>query len=283
MPTFEEILACPQQFLDQRSFREAMLELLLISGGSFDLAVARNQVPGVEEFFKFGLNSEIDTTTDPEDVWEGGGLYTGQPVHSDAAETIEIFSSDATDNLAGVGAHTLRVSGLDENWDYAEEDFSMDAADGTIPTTSVSLWRRVFRVVILTAGTSGGNAGVITVRHTTTTANVFSAVPIQSNQSRIAAYTVPLGKTLYLNRIMVAMGRLSGALASATYSFRAREEGQVYQTKKVNVITTAFADITDSAEFFVFPEKTDLLFRVENVSDNDVSVSAEVSGYLIDD
>lgn len=245
----------------------------------FSVEVQLGNVPGFSYFTKFGRNPDIDVGTTPEDIWNGGGLYTGQPVHSAPAETIEVFSSDAADAAAGTGARTVRVIGLDENWDEQEEDFTLN---GVTPVVSITLWRRAFRAFVLTAGSSGENEGIITARHTTTIANVFMNLPIAQNQTTIAAYTVPNSKTFELKRIKNQIGRDNGSSGACDYSLRVREEGGVYRAIRYETITTNFADSYTLEGAIVLPARTDILVRCESVSDNDISFSAAFEGLLID-
>lgn len=80
---------------------------------SMDLMIALGAIEGYTHLRKFGRNTEIDTATDPEDVWGGGGLYTGFP--TGAADTVDIVSASADDTAAGSGTQTLLIKGLDEN------------------------------------------------------------------------------------------------------------------------------------------------------------------------
>jgi len=63
--------------------------------------VASGKVPGHSALHKFGRNPDIDGGF--EDIWNGGGVYTGH--NATAAETLEVFSSDGDD------AGTLLSSG----------------------------------------------------------------------------------------------------------------------------------------------------------------------------
>lgn len=65
-----------------------------------------------------GLNSDVDFGSVPEDIWEGGGVYTGFP---SSAETIEVFSGSANDSSAGTGARTALLLGLDTNYNEISE------------------------------------------------------------------------------------------------------------------------------------------------------------------
>ena len=58
-------------------------------------------------FRNFGYNSDIDTTTNPEDIWDYGGQYT---FGSDSGETIRVSSSNTGDT------DSFTVQGLDENF-----------------------------------------------------------------------------------------------------------------------------------------------------------------------
>ncbi len=255
--------------------------LRVSSASTFDLAAARGLVPGTAVFEKYGKNPDIDTGTAPEDIWNGANDYTGFP--TGAAETMEIFSSDANDTSAGTGARTVRIFNLldDTGAELSNVDVSLN---GTTPVSlgAQEYYRGGSRMKVLTTGSGGTNVGTLTLRHTTTTANIFAVMPTLNNQTAICAYTVPLGKTLYINRLNAQMGRASGAAGSATMTFRAREHGAVFNSVANPTITNGLT-YNYNAGYFVFPARTDLKMRCEDVSDNNTIITAEFGGYLIDD
>lgn len=61
----------------------------------FDTEVARGLYSGYETVNKFGRNPDIDTGTTPEDIYNGGSLYTG--FNATANEEISITSADVND------------------------------------------------------------------------------------------------------------------------------------------------------------------------------------------
>lgn len=86
---------------------------------------------------KFGYNSEIDTATDPEDVWSYGGIYTfiTSPI------PLFISSSDNTDT------QIITVSGLDENWLTQTQTVTLA---GQTKTPIAGTWMRIDRLLIPT-------------------------------------------------------------------------------------------------------------------------------------
>lgn len=152
-----------------------------------------------------GVNKDVDAGT--EDIWDGGGAYTGQPVGS--AEALNIVSGSANDDTGGTGARTLRVEGLDASGAYVEETVTLD---GTTPVVTASTWLRVLRAFILTAGSGGTNAGAITIKHNVTTANVFTVIEAGRGQMSAAAVTVPAGRT---GKITSWGGQVYGLSATA--------------------------------------------------------------------
>lgn len=247
--------------------------------GDFLLEVARGNVAGYSIVSKFGNNDDIDTDSDPEDVWGGSGLYTGQPAHSASAETVDIQSTDTDDTAAGSGARTVEIQGLDENW---EEQTEVLTLNGTTAVTSTGLWHRVFRAKVLTAGSQGENDGTITINHTTTTGNVFISIPPTINQSLLAAYTVPVDKTAILQGMTITLVRANGSNGSGVATLRAREEDGVYNTKGYYNISNALPANPDFKVPIIFEEKTDILIRVEEVSDSNSLISAFFDLLLID-
>ena len=234
------------------------------------------QAGGIDIRDKFGRNADIDTGSDPEDIIGGGGLYAGQP--TGAAETVEVFSDDINDTLAGSGARSVRLFGLDENWEEQSEDVDLD---GTTPVVTSGLWQRMPRGVVLEAGSGGGNAGTITARHTATTANVFFNLQSGQNQTAVCAFTIPKGKTGIMMWYHPTMAR------NATAGFTAvqlliKEQGGVYNVKD-------FFDLHSSAvapprNMFpgIMTEMSDVIVRVNQVSANNTAVSCRVVYLLLD-
>ena len=48
-----------------------------VSVAEFYFLVSANKIPGAAAVHKFGLNPVINTTDGFEDIWNGGGVYTG--------------------------------------------------------------------------------------------------------------------------------------------------------------------------------------------------------------
>lgn len=146
--------------------------VLFESSNDYLIDLALGNILGFSVGTKFGRNSNIDIGTTPEDIWHGGGNYTGQPENF-TPETVDVFSANANDTAAGTGARTIRIFGLKTNSSevYESEDITLN---GTSTVTSTNSWWRVNRAYVLTAGSTGSAQGDITIRSTTTTANVFA-------------------------------------------------------------------------------------------------------------
>ncbi len=237
------------------------------------LAIARGQLPGYSYVTKFGRNGDIDTGSDPEDVWAAGGLYTGQPAHSDAAETMEI-TGGAADDVAGTGALTVSISGLDASWVYQSETIVMTGATEVVTT---STWRRLNRIKVLTAGSGGANSGVITATGSDSSA-VYATVAVGKNQTQITAYTVPAGYEGSVIAVYAGLARASGAAGSAELTFRCRAEGGVYNTLINDDVTNSRTLDLDVTNMIPMPlaAKTDVLMRVESVSDNNTIIASQL-------
>ncbi len=233
--------------------------------------------PGISANVKFGNNTDIDTGSVPEDVWGGGGVYTGFPTGS--AETLDVSSSDANDTAAGTGARTIRLYGLDA--DYAEITEDVTLLGATLVTTTQE-FLRCSRIKVLTAGTGAENAGTITIHHTTTTANVFAIVPAGSNQSRVAALTVPADKAMLILSLSLQLTRASGAAGSATVSLRTRELGSVFRSSLTAEPSTGAPLLMTFETGLRCEPKTDIKWHVEAVSDNNSIVAGQIEYILVD-
>jgi len=212
---------------------------------------------------KFGRNP--DTDSGPEDIWAGGDLYTGQPV-SFTPETVTIVSSDVDDTAAGSGARTVVYFGLPSSTstEYVADTITLN---GTTAVTSSGTWWRINRAYVVTAGSTGGNEGTITIASSTTTANVFVVMPTGNNQTLVGAYTVPDSTDILIKRVRTAIVRSTGAAGSATVSLRIREQGGVYRGIRVFEVQTGSPTGFTAIGGIMLGPGTDIKWTIETVSD----------------
>lgn len=229
------------------------------------IAVAEGLVDGWLIVNKAGRNPDIDTATIPEDIWNGGGTYTGFP---DNAETVEVFSSDANDNAAGTGARTVRLTGLDANWRIYAETVTLN---GTTPVVTTGTFRRVHTASVISAGSGGVNAGTITARQSTTTSAVFLVMAVGINQTNVGAYTVPAGYTAYLPRLQGSIR--SGVTAAAVDGYIwTRAFGQTFRARRPFTVNTQDRLWDEIVGGLVFTEKSDIVMRIVAASSNNLDV-----------
>lgn len=227
---------------------------------------------------KAGRNPLIDTSTTPQDIWTGSGLYTGFPT-TGSAETLSIESSDVNDTAAGTGARTVQLIGLDSSYNEISEVVSLN---GTTPVLSTLLFWRMHTANVQSAGSGGVNAGIITIRHSTTTANVFSKIPAGRNQSSEAVFTVPAGHTALLRRLSVFI-RSANTARYADGEVWVRQFGAAPRFRRpwtVNANAPYYSNIYGG---LVLPEKTDISIRCAAVSSNNTDLLAEFDLELIAD
>lgn len=227
-----------------------------------------------------GVNEDVDAGT--EDVCDPGGTYAGQPVlPTQAAEALNIVSSSANDAAAGTGQRTIRIEGLNSALSVVEETVTLN---GTTPVVTSSTWVRVLRVFGLTAGSGGTNAGAITVKHNTTTANVFAVIKAGRSQAMLAAFTVPAGKTAKISSWGGQVYKLSATPAGECLlqlkvrPYGANQSWRVLRQLQVPAVpTTKTVDARHHAPI-VIGEKCDV--KVEAISataDSFVSADIDVS------
>ena len=163
------------------------MEYAIVSG----LCTTRNYVS------KFGANHGVPNGS-YEIIWEGG--TTPYPDFSDSA-ALEFVSSSGDDDVAGVGARSIRVHGL-EAVTFVPKTVDYDT-DG-IGVVSMGNWARVNRAYPLANGGSGGpmgdggNVGTITIRKASAGATMALVSP-SHGQTEMAIWTVPAGKQLVVS------------------------------------------------------------------------------------
>lgn len=142
-------------------------------------------------------------TTSWVDLWKQNIVRTNPTV----AVLLGISSGNAADAIAGTGARTLRVHGLDANWQKQTEDFS---TNGQTKVTGTKYFLRVNYVEVLTAGSGGTNAGDIYVYDSSdtvvagvpqTATKIFHRIDTGMNQGFLGSYSTAFDERLEIRDI----------------------------------------------------------------------------------
>ena len=177
-----------------------------------------------------------------------------------SAGTVTVVSSSGSDTS------TVTVEGLDENYDFATETFTLT---GVTPTAAGSVtFSRVNRAFMNTAT----NVGDIHVKRSTT---IVTEIAAEMGQTLQAFYTVPAGKTAYLMNLACSASKnqvvdlflfqrpLNGA-------FRVAATMSLNQGNEVLEFPVPVA----------FTEKTDIDLRTKGSSN--ATISADFNLILVD-
>jgi len=226
----------------------------------FNLMVAEGLYQDRQNTIKDGINFDVDTGTVPEDITNEGGVYAGFP--TGAVEAGEII-------VAGADTGTVYYSYL-ENPTSTNYIFGSKAIAGA-GTYSLghNIWRSNFAYFVST-NPAAFNVGAITLRNTITIANIFWKIDIGFSQTYCAAYTVPYGSSVYIDRFT---GNMRGSTSGSTEGYIwYRESGGSPRLRfpfELQFGTLYFDDI----DYLVkIPERVDFIPRITFASANNTVV-----------
>ena len=250
-------------------------------GKPYDLSVSEGNVSGTETLFKFGFNPDINGAE--ETIWFQGGDIPWPSV----ATTVYVSSTSANDSATGTGGQAVEVQGLDGDYNLL---FGVASLNGQTQVEIVNktgggpiTFLRVFRAFITSSGSNGNPVGTIYLGPTGSVGGVPTTVYANfgdSSQTQMAAYTVPAGKTLYLDDLNFTAA-ISQANEYATVKLRTRELGtNTWRVRFINVLQSNQL-ITKFEYPRSFPEKTDLECRATATGTNN-QIAASFQGILVD-
>lgn len=229
---------------------------------------SKGQIAGHSIVSGSGYTTALGTVSNTT-VWTGNSLYT----YLAAATFLTLSSSSANDTAAGTGARTVFVQGLDGNYNVVTETMSLN---GTSAVATANQYLRVFKIFVLTAGTTTSNEGTLYLGSGTITAGVpankYAVALIGENNSFAAMYTVPAGFTAYVTNAVASMGKGKDAQFSTWVRpfgmvMRKNRNGYLYQSSLVQVV-----DLPQ-----VLPEKTDVEIRgISSAPATDMSFNFDI-------
>lgn len=221
---------------------------------------------------KFGHNSTVGTAY--EEIWSGSTVYPFMTT----ADNVEILSDSVEDDtdkggaVAGTGAWTVEITGLNALWDEYSETVTLNGA-GVVTTSGRYI--RVHRAKVVTAGSGLINAGTLTMRDATadtTRAIIEPAV----GQTLMAVWTVPRNYTYYMTA-WYAGSSVSKAIDIGVWARDNTVTNAAFQNKRfLNFTDQVFREELTSPN--VFTEKTDIVVRAK-VGVAGGGISAGFSGW----
>ena len=150
------------------------------------LQISMGNFPNISHINKFGENSNV-VADSKEHVWDGGGIYS-------FPETALITHVSQTADQATMRGATVEIQGLDATWNRITQTINLN---GTNTTTIVALGTallRVFRMKVL--------ANVVSTSpircHNAGETIDYAEIETGNNQTLMALYSIPNGKTGYM-------------------------------------------------------------------------------------
>ena len=187
---------------------------------------AGGSVAQISQVFKFGFQPSIGTTELP--VWDVTAVYD----YLTTAKTMTISSDAAagTDDAAGTGARTVKITGQGDNGVEVSETLTMNSS---VAVSTTRPYRRVYRMQVMTAGASATNTGNIYLGASTVTGGIpaekYAMITTGEGQTLMALYTVPAGKTAFM--VNFNLTQTGGGTGLATIRLLARPSGGAWNVK----------------------------------------------------
>lgn len=347
--------------IDSAKNADGTKDELLVSGEDAYLAISRNKNSSVSFVNKFGRNPDIDTATDPEDVWDVGGLWVPPTV----ARTHDIVSTDVDDDgtlvssgtatggstttlvdsaadfvtdgvavgdaalndtnfdhsivtavaattltleqtyhandpafsgdvgfssgdsyrvvtPASTGASITHIFGLDASMEEQEEFIIMN---GTTNVPTVNTYYRIFRMHIDGAASrTVTNEGDISAT-AQTDATVTAQINAGNGQTGMAIYTVPSNKTAYMTQVFadLVQSKASVARLSVRETPMASIDGLGSRIQHFFGLENGSGHYHHTFKpYKKFLSNTDIFVRIDEVSANDMDISAGFDIILVD-
>ena len=262
---------------------------LTISDNSNGLAIAEGNVTGKTFIHKFGFAPDFDTADGIISIWDGAddSLFAGSPpmqyTYSTSADIGLISSSNVGDT------QDIEIFGLDGNLDIVTQTVTLNGTtDVDISAAGGVNLKRVFRMVNRGSTAIAGNVYIRTDGTTQTAgvpdtaSSVRAIIRNGNNQTLMAVYTIPNGKTGYLRSWYAS---LAGAKKTSTHVIHldARPLGEVFQLKHVSSLVAAGTSNVQHAyiEPEVFQAGTDIEMQ-SNTDEDQAAISAGFDIVLVD-
>ncbi|KKN14654.1 hypothetical protein LCGC14_0993850 [marine sediment metagenome] len=162
----------------------------------FFVEATKGNIQGQQTGNQFGEN--LDVGVSEEDIQTQGGVL----IFLQSAEKIEIISTDTVNDIfGGANAHTVEITGLDENFSVITETINL----GPTVNTTTNEFIRVLNAEVIAVGTySVTNLGTISMTAANSSTLQLEIAAIMG-KSASTHFTVPAGQNLILTALAATM------------------------------------------------------------------------------
>jgi hypothetical protein len=220
---------------------------------------------------KFGGAENVQTSQVGRVVY--AGMTTADYDFQTSAAPLRVRAGNAADDSAGAGARSIRIFGLNGNYDEVSEIVETNGTSAGPATTANFI--RVFRAWVETAGASAENVGDV-VLETADTSALQAVISAGQGQTRLAFYTVPRG---YVGEVVSFTGLVSRSGGSATngsFALYVREVGATSARRyKGDVASGLGSGSTVEYGGITVNECADVFVVLQSLSANNTGVSAQ--------
>lgn len=204
------------------------------------IAIAGGKIDNLSGIHKFGYNSAI--TTAAETVWESGGVYSTYPSSGTALELTNSVTDGTDDGVQ------ITIEGLDYDYNLLTETVTCESDGGGV--TDSGAWIRVFRAYVSGDQALTGNVDIHTENDS---GEQWAYINNAYQQTQMAVYTVPAGKTAYLTKLEAAYEKNN----EVEVRIMIREPGKVFRCQ--GVFTSYASPLDRKFEVpLVIPQKSDI-------------------------
>ena len=254
------------------------------------LSIAKGDVTGTSFIHKFGAAPDFDVHDGFVTVWDGaedGEDYEAMQMTYSTTADIDYAVAENNGDTQDV-----EIQGLDTNYNLTVQTITLT---GQTPAALTTALIRVFRVknmnssnfadhvFVYRARLGDGTPTVVTDGVPQTGADVRAVVHSDNNQTEMAVFTIPNGKTGYMRSWYAST---AGAKRDSAHTIKvlARPFGKVFQLKhKANIDVNGTSYIQHKyIEPEVFAAKTDIEIQM----DTDTDIAGVAAGFdivLVDD
>ena len=182
------------------------------------------------------------------------------------------FAGGNPSGTNGTGARTIKVKGLDSNWDIAEETLILN---GTTTVESANSYIRFWEAKSLTAGSSEKNEGNITLTHKNAS-TLFGYIAANEGQTRQSIFSIPRNYDGYLMDARLSVGRVARSIAEAVIMTKENGGSWVFEDTLNAHANGTTEDKIDYTVPLQLEEKSDIKLQVTSCSTNNTFISGSL-------